>query len=66
MPKPKPKKPSRTPLLDPQAKERKSPVGVTLSPDDLYMVGVIQARYKMNRSAAIRACIHRVYSMTED
>jgi hypothetical protein len=30
------------------------------------MLDVIQNRYGMNRSATIRAIIHKVYSMTEE
>lgn len=59
-------KPKQHDLFDPQEKQRKAPVGVTLAPDDLYMLDVIQNRYGMNRSATIRAIIHKVYSMTEE
>jgi hypothetical protein len=58
--------PKQRELFDPQEKQRKAPVGVTLAPDDLHMLDVIQSRYGMNRSATIRACIHKVYSMTEE
>ncbi len=57
--------PKQYDLFDPQEKQRKAPVGVTLAPDDLHMLDVIQNRYGMNRSATIRAIIHKVYSMTE-
>jgi len=56
--------PKQLDLFDPQKKQRKAPVGVTLAPDDLHMLDVIQRRYGLNRSATIRACIHKVYSMT--
>lgn len=58
--------PKQLELFDPQSKQRKMPVGVTLSPDDIYKLEAIQARIGVTRSAAIRACIHKVYSTLGD
>lgn len=52
-------------LRDPQGKPRKLPVGVTFAPDDLQMLSEIQRTYNLSRSATIRACVHKVYSMLQ-
>jgi hypothetical protein len=59
------RKPKQLELFDPQSKQRKSPIGVTFAPEDIAMLDAIQRRYDMSRSAAIRACVHRVYKMLE-
>ena len=51
-----------TPLIDPQKRQRKKPVGVTLAVQDIKMLEELQAKTGLNRSATIRACIHKVYS----
>lgn len=58
--------PKQLELFDPQSKQRKMPVGVTLSPSDIAMIDAIQARTGLTRSAAIRACIQKVYSTIGD
>lgn len=51
-----------TSLIDPQKRQRKKPVGVTLAVQDIQMLEELQAKTGLNRSATIRACIHKVYA----
>lgn len=53
-----------TPLIDPQKRQRKKPVGVTLAVQDIKMLNDLQGKTGLNRSAVIRACIYQVYSST--
>lgn len=49
-------------LKDHRSKDRMRPVGVTLSDADFKMLEAIQRNTGMSRSAAIRACVHKVYA----